>query len=84
MAHIMTEPGVLAKDIQSILGIYYKDQQFSYDGSGNVEYRGLNVEKGEPDDSETWEIMKFTYDASQRVARKQFAVGSWTGRAALF
>ncbi len=61
---------------------FYSDVRFDPSADAPV-YIGLHVTNDEPEGSDDWKVLKFTYSGTA-ITRIQTAYGSWTGRVALF
>ena len=66
----------------SLSDTIWRDCRFAYDASDNIEYIGRNELALAAEDATTWRVCKLTY-AGGLLTRKQYAIGSWTGRPAL-
>lgn len=65
-------------------GISSYETRFDYDvrTDGNPVYIG-KAPQGTSTAAITWEVLKFTYDASNRATRIEVLTGAWDNRAAL-
>jgi hypothetical protein len=62
---------------------YWNQYRYSYDGNGNLEYRGKHIEFDAASSDTNFLIIKFSYDGSDNLILVQSTTGSWDGRAAL-
>ena len=68
---------------QGVTDNYWKRYKYDYDVNDNTIYKGRHITYNAAESDTQWYIIKYTYDGSQRLIDKQYAVGAWTNRATL-
>jgi hypothetical protein len=83
MSQIIDIGGIRDRAQQCILGIWWKDQRFEYDGANLLIYKGSHPDHDADITDENWAVSKFTYDGDNVVRIEGPLIGSWDGRALL-
>lgn len=78
----MTIGGMLTRRDQCILGMYFLDVRYAYDGSDNLIYIGRHFMHNAATTDEKWSIVKLTWDGGN-ISRQEIIEGAWDNRASL-